>query len=115
MIGTQDNFERLSFEIDSLLTTLRDVNGSMAQYCQINNTNSVTMHTLQRHQEILKDYTNEFHKTRSNIEKQMTRERLLEPNKKDLAGQFQFGSPSRANSNDFLLKENESIRKYVCI
>ena len=103
----------------------------MAQYCQQKpHSTGVIMHTLQRHQEILKDHTNEFHKTRSSIEEQINRDRLLgNVNKKGLGFvlfsflclkngsilprslRFSDFSYSGVRKSDFLMKENESIRK----
>jgi len=55
----------------------------MSQYCQQMQNASAAMYTLQRHREILHDYTNEYNKTRNNIEAQLNREQLLGPVKKD--------------------------------
>lgn len=112
LIGTEDNFERLSYEIDSLLTSLRDVNGQMAQYCASAPGNSaVVQHTLQRHQEILKDHTNEFHKTRATVEGQLTRERLLgsSTSSTTTATSRNGLNGGRSNADLSLLKEHESI------
>lgn len=44
---------------------------------------SAAMYTLQRHGEILHDYTNEFHKTKNNIQAQIEREQLIGNVKRD--------------------------------
>ena len=43
-----------------------------------------SVHTIQRHKEILIDYTNEFNKTRNNIAVRREREDLLGSVKKDI-------------------------------
>lgn len=83
MDASRDGFERLNSEIDSLLRALTEVNNQMSEYCQRVQNASATIYTLQRHREILQDYTNEFHKTRNNIESQLNRELLLGPHKKE--------------------------------
>ena len=76
---TSDVFERISHEIEQLLSRLTDVNSRMSQYTdQLVKTPSAT-YTLQRHRDILTDYTKEFRKTRSNIMIQREREQLLKP------------------------------------
>lgn len=55
----------------------------MSQYAQQMQNASAAMYTLQRHREILHDYTNEYHKTRNNIQAQLEREQLLGSVKKD--------------------------------
>jgi len=107
LIGaSRDTFERTNSEIDSLLSSLTDINNQMSQYCQQMQNASAAMYTLQRHREILHDYTNEYNKTRNNIEAQLNREQLLGPVKKDTGG---FRSTTN-KKNDLYMKENEHIR-----
>lgn len=80
---SRDSFQRITDEIDGLLSALTEVNNQMSQYCERLQNASATIYTLQRHREILHDYSNEFHKTRNNIEAQINREMLLGPHKKD--------------------------------
>jgi len=100
----------------------------MSQYCEQMQNASAAMYTLQRHREILHDYTNEFHKTRNNIEAQLNREQLLGPVKKETGYHF-YSSPiliihflpnfsfvrgfrtTTNKKNDLYMKENEHIRK----
>lgn len=83
----------------------------MAQYCaSAPNTSAVVQHTLQRHQEILKDHTNEFHKTRATVEGQLTRERLLGSSTSGLASGA-GGSSGRSAADLSLLKEHQSIHR----
>ncbi|CAG2162821.1 unnamed protein product [Oppiella nova] len=105
MDDSRDGFERLNCEIDSLLRALTDVNNQMSQYCERIQNASATIYTLQRHREILHDYSNEFNKTRNNIEAKLNRELLLGPHKKDT------GFRTTTNKkNDSLLKESQHIR-----
>ncbi|CAG2116527.1 unnamed protein product [Medioppia subpectinata] len=102
---SRDGFEGLKGEIEGLVMALTDVNNQMSQYCERVQNASATIYTLQRHREILHDYTNEFHKTRLNIEAKLNRELLLGPHKKDT------GFRTTTNKkNDLLLKESQHIR-----
>ncbi len=86
----------------------------MAQYCASAPGNSaVVQHTLQRHQEILKDHTNEFHKTRATVEGQLTRERLLgsSTSSTTTATSRSGLNGGRSNADLSLLKEHESIHR----
>lgn len=42
------------------------------------------VHTLQRHRDILQDYTQEFRKTQNNLKSRKEREELLQGVKKDI-------------------------------
>jgi len=72
-------FMTLTNEIEEALKKLTALNGKMSD--SINNENVVsssgTVHTLQRHREILRDYSNEFDKTKRNILSYKEREKLL--------------------------------------
>ncbi|XP_056330120.1 Golgi SNAP receptor complex member 1-like [Danio aesculapii] len=79
--STQDRmFETMSVEIEQLLAKLTGVNDKMAEYTStpgVTSLNAALMHTLQRHRDILQDYTHEFHKTKSNFMAIREREDLL--------------------------------------
>lgn len=82
-------FETMSIEIEQLLLRLRGVNDQM-NAC-MSRTPGVTTptptptaalyHTLQRHNEILQDYSQEFARTKNNILAQKQREELLGPSR----------------------------------
>jgi len=102
-----DVFERICGELEQLLTRLTDVNNRMSQYAdQLLKTPSAT-YTLQRHADILKDYSKEFQKTKSNILTQREREQLLKPaTNADLKG----FSDAAKRSTQLYQKEQEHIR-----
>lgn len=57
---------------------LQDINNQMADACQqISRSNSV-LYILQRHQEILKDYRNEFYKSRDKYQEKLNRAKLFQ-------------------------------------
>lgn len=72
-------FMTLTNEIEEALKKLTILNGKMSD-C-LNNENSInssaTVHTLQRHRDILRDYSHEFDKTKRNILSYKEREKLL--------------------------------------
>ena len=76
IVSSDDIFDRSSNEIESLLKKLTEINNRMAEYCDKLHNQSAN-YTLQRHREILNDYSNEFRKTKSNIASQLEREQLL--------------------------------------
>ena len=50
----------------------------------VSSSNAALLHTLQRHRDILQDYSHEFQKTRSNIVAQREREDLLGSVRRDI-------------------------------
>ncbi|XP_053200664.1 Golgi SNAP receptor complex member 1-like [Panonychus citri] len=103
---TNDVFERITSEIERLLKKLTDINNNMSEYTkQVQNSSAI--YTVQRHREILNDYSNEFRKTRSNMMDVIQREQLLSGNKRNT------DYPSLSSTNkitDLYLKEQEHIR-----
>jgi DNA repair ATPase RecN len=78
---SEDSFERMCSETESLLKKLTELNNRMSDYCdKLQNPSAI--YTVQRHREILNDYTNEFRKTRTDISSQLEREQLLSSVKK---------------------------------
>ncbi|KAG7237395.1 hypothetical protein INR49_032440 [Caranx melampygus] len=79
--STQDNMlVAMTTELEQLLANLTAVNDKMAEYTNspgVSSHNAALMHTLQRHRDILQDYTHEFHKTKSNFFSLREREDLL--------------------------------------
>ncbi|TNN34941.1 Golgi SNAP receptor complex member 1 [Liparis tanakae] len=86
--STQDRmFDTMSVEMEQLLAKLTLVNDKMAEYTNTPGTaslNAALMHTLQRHRDILQDYTQEFHKTKGNFLAIREREDLLGSVRKDI-------------------------------
>lgn len=72
-------FLTLSNEIEEALKKLTTLNGKMSD--SLNNENVIsssgTVHTLQRHRDILRDYSHEYEKTKRNIQSYKEREMLL--------------------------------------
>eukprot|EP00123_Amoebidium_parasiticum_P000540 comp11387_c0_seq1/m.5754 comp11387_c0_seq1/g.5754 ORF comp11387_c0_seq1/g.5754 comp11387_c0_seq1/m.5754 type:complete len:224 (-) comp11387_c0_seq1:151-822(-) len=76
--GGDHTFEAMAREIEQLVEQLSRVNDSMTEHTQIGAGSSpAVLHTLQRHREILNDYTQEFRKTKANITAAKEREQLL--------------------------------------
>uniref|UniRef100_A0A671KT24 Golgi SNAP receptor complex member 1 n=1 Tax=Sinocyclocheilus anshuiensis TaxID=1608454 RepID=A0A671KT24_9TELE len=107
--STQDRmFETMSVEIEQLLAKLTGVNDKMAEYTStpgVTSLNAALMHTLQRHRDILQDYTHEFHKTKSNFMAIREREDLLGSVRKDIDG-----SGVNNRRTELFLKEHEHLR-----
>uniref|UniRef100_A0A7N8YAY8 Golgi SNAP receptor complex member 1 n=1 Tax=Mastacembelus armatus TaxID=205130 RepID=A0A7N8YAY8_9TELE len=107
--STQDRmFDTMSVEIEQLLAKLTAVNDKMAEYTNTPGTaslNAALMHTLQRHRDILQDYTHEFHKTKGNFVAIREREDLLGSVRKDIDG-----SGVNNRRTELFLKEHEHLR-----
>uniref|UniRef100_A0A671KQG4 Golgi SNAP receptor complex member 1 n=1 Tax=Sinocyclocheilus anshuiensis TaxID=1608454 RepID=A0A671KQG4_9TELE len=105
--STQDRmFETMSVEIEQLLAKLTGVNDKMAEYTStpgVTSLNAALMHTLQRHRDILQDYTHEFHKTKSNFMAIREREDLLGSVRKDI----ETYKSDPASSAVYLMKYSE--------
>uniref|UniRef100_A0A8C7G8N2 Golgi SNAP receptor complex member 1 n=2 Tax=Oncorhynchus TaxID=8016 RepID=A0A8C7G8N2_ONCKI len=107
--STQDRmFETMSVEIEQLLAKLTGVNDKMAEYTStpgVTSLNAALMHTLQRHRDILQDYTHESHKTKANFLAIREREDLLGSVRKDIDG-----SGVNNRRTELFLKEHEHLR-----
>ncbi|KAH7644579.1 Golgi SNAP receptor complex member 1 [Dermatophagoides farinae] len=111
LISSKETFDHLTFEIDSLINTLQNVNSQMDQCIQQLPNNNSILYTLQRHQDILNDYRKEFYKLRTNIGEQLNRDLLfLKQNqtKNDYNNDDYHGQLNR--KTDFLHKEHDHIR-----
>ncbi|XP_013394699.1 Golgi SNAP receptor complex member 1 isoform X2 [Lingula anatina] len=103
--NSEHMFETMAMEIEQLLARLTQVNDQMAEYTQnisVNSHNSALLHTLQRHRDILQDYSHEFQKTKANITACAERE--------DLLGSVSAYKNATQRRTDLYLKENEHIR-----
>uniref|UniRef100_A0A8C2X712 Golgi SNAP receptor complex member 1 n=1 Tax=Cyclopterus lumpus TaxID=8103 RepID=A0A8C2X712_CYCLU len=111
--STQDRmFDTMSVEIEQLLAKLTLVNDKMAEYTNTPGTaslNAALMHTLQRHRDILQDYTQEFHKTKGNFLAIREREDLLGSVRKDIES-YKSGSGVNNRRTEMFLKEHEHLR-----
>uniref|UniRef100_A0AC11DR45 Golgi SNAP receptor complex member 1 n=1 Tax=Ovis aries TaxID=9940 RepID=A0AC11DR45_SHEEP len=107
--SSQDRmFETMAIEIEQLLARLTGVNDKMAEYTSsagVPSLNAALMHTLQRHRDILQDYTHEFHKTKANFVAIRERENLMGSVRKDIDG-----SGVNNRRTELFLKEHDHLR-----
>lgn len=125
MLNTSSDtmFETLSIEIEQLLKKLTLINNKMSDSIGVTNeitdTTNANVHTLQRHREILRDYTHEYEKTKRNIINYKEREKLLSLNSvNNNSNNNNKGLNNRRNDNNgnnnttaLYLKENEHLKK----
>ncbi|XP_042298472.1 Golgi SNAP receptor complex member 1 isoform X2 [Sceloporus undulatus] len=111
--SSQDRmFETMAVEIEQLLGKLTGINDKMAEYTNsagVPSLNAALMHTLQRHRDILQDYTHEFHKTKTNFLAVRERENLLGSVQKDIES-YKSGSGVNNRRTELFLKEHEHLR-----
>ncbi|XP_035691114.1 Golgi SNAP receptor complex member 1-like isoform X1 [Branchiostoma floridae] len=110
--NSEHMFETMALEIEQLLVKLNEVNDKMAEYSQnggIHTNNPSLMHTLQRHRDILQDYSLEFNKTKTNISAYRDREELLGSVRREIDN-YHKGSSVQNRRTDLLLKEQEHTR-----
>uniref|UniRef100_A0A8C6SP37 Golgi SNAP receptor complex member 1 n=1 Tax=Neogobius melanostomus TaxID=47308 RepID=A0A8C6SP37_9GOBI len=97
-------------EIEQLLSKLTAINDKMAEFTAgALPHNAGLMHTLQRHRDILQDYTNEFHKTKTNFFSLREREDLLGSVHRDIES-YKSGSGVNNRRSELFLKEHEHLR-----
>lgn len=103
-------FDTMSLEIEGLLGKLRNVNEALNEcvsgMAAVSGGSSSVSHTLQRHNDILQDYTQEYNRTKANVLAQRQREELLGNARKDSS---QSGS-ALTRRTELYLKEHEHIR-----
>ncbi|KAK3881781.1 hypothetical protein Pcinc_013811 [Petrolisthes cinctipes] len=104
LLSGDQMYETISVELEQLLSALSDINEKMNS-CS-HGSSVATIHTLQRHRDILQDYTHEFQRTNNAIISRKEREQLLgggrggNNNNKSLAG---------LSRRDLYLKESEHL------
>ncbi|XP_022108858.1 Golgi SNAP receptor complex member 1-like isoform X1 [Acanthaster planci] len=104
-------FDTMAMEIERLLSRLSDINDKMADYAtNVSSTapSAALLHTLQRHRDILQDYSHEFKKTQANISACREREDLLGSVRREIDSYKNSSGLNRRT--DLYLKENEHIR-----
>lgn len=78
-------------------------------------TSNASVHTLQRHRDILRDYSQEFEKTKRNIMQFREREKLFSMNSNNLSNASSGGLNNRRyennNSTTLYLKESDHLKK----
>uniref|UniRef100_A0A1B6DI47 Golgi SNAP receptor complex member 1 n=2 Tax=Clastoptera arizonana TaxID=38151 RepID=A0A1B6DI47_9HEMI len=109
LLSSEHMFESVTLEIEQLLAKLTAVNEKLNDISSGDqNGGAAMLHTLQRHREILQDYTQEFHKTKQNYNARRERENLLHSVRKDIDS---YKNSSGLNRRmDLYMKENEHIR-----
>uniref|UniRef100_A0A3Q3WDG2 Golgi SNAP receptor complex member 1 n=1 Tax=Mola mola TaxID=94237 RepID=A0A3Q3WDG2_MOLML len=102
----------MTTELEQLLASLTVVNDQMAEYTHTpgaSSHNAGLMHTLQRHRDILQDYTHEFHKTKSNFFSLREREDLLGSIHRDIES-YKSSSGVNNRKTELFLKEHEHLK-----
>ncbi|GJD10034.1 Golgi SNAP receptor complex member 1 [Galdieria sulphuraria] len=98
--------QKLSTEIEQLLRRLGQLNESMGRYlASSSNTSLSQSHALERHQEILSDYIQEFRKSKATVRNWLEKMDLLENSHRNSVSQ----SPHLSSQEEFLLKERNSV------
>jgi len=100
--------QKLSAELEQLLKRLGQVNESMGRFLASSNNISLSQsHALERHQEILSDYIQEFRKSKAAFRSWMEKMDLLETNSN--RGGIPPPSPQLSSQEDMLWKERNSL------
>ncbi|KAL8609058.1 hypothetical protein ACOMHN_059871 [Nucella lapillus] len=103
--------DTIALEIEQLLSKLTKVNEGMVEYTQNishSSPSAALLHMLQRHRDILQDYTHEFQKTKANITALREREDLLGSVRREI--NTYKSSTGLNRRTDLYLKENDHIR-----
>ena len=87
----------------------------MSDYTQnlgVNSQSAALLHTLQRHRDILGDYSHEFQRTRATIHAHREREQLMGAVRRDIDTYKQAQAAQRGGgATDMYLKENQHLKK----
>ncbi|XP_075219475.1 golgi SNAP receptor complex member Gos28 [Lycorma delicatula] len=111
LLSSEHMFESQSMEIEQLLAKLTTVNEKLNEMGASepgNGTGAGMVHTLQRHREILQDYTQDFRKTQQNFRTRREREDLLHSVRNDIDAYKNSTGLNRRM--DMYAKESEHIR-----
>eukprot|EP00124_Ichthyophonus_hoferi_P003245 Ihof_evm3s271 gene=Ihof_evmTU3s271 len=99
--------ETLATDIDQLIEELSQINDDMSDHTQITiGSSPAILHTLQRHREILNDYTNEFRKTRANITAAQDREQLLSSVQQEIND---YKNPTNGSADSYYHREQSRL------
>jgi len=99
--------ETMAMEIEQLIIKLTGMNDSMSEFNDSGkSSHSALVHTIQRHRDILQDYTREFRKIKSNIHAHIEREDLIGSVRRDI-NEYKNVNNRRT---DLYMKENEHLR-----
>lgn len=110
LLSPEDMLGNMTQEIEQLLSKLTAVNEKLTEFSEKNENfgSSAMRHVLQRHHDILQDYTQEFRKTSANLKARKEREDLLHSVRKDIDTYKTTSGLNRRS--DLYVKENEHIR-----
>ncbi|CAL4083994.1 unnamed protein product [Meganyctiphanes norvegica] len=103
LLSEDDVYENISSELEQLLSSLTEINERLNLTKPVGGSSTATAHTLQRHRDILQDYSHEFHRTNNAIKSRKEREQLLNTSRND--GSTLVGLSKR----DLYLKEGEHL------
>ncbi|OWF55118.1 Golgi SNAP receptor complex member 1 [Mizuhopecten yessoensis] len=109
--SSEHMFETMAMEIEQLVSKLQEINDRMADYTQnisMSSPSAALLHTLQRHRDILQDYTHEFQKTKANITAIREREDLMGSVQRDISAYKNSSGLNRRS--ELYLKEHDHIR-----
>lgn len=109
--NSEHMFETMTMELEQLMTKLTEVNDRLAEYTQnfsLNSPSATLLHTLQRHRDILQNYSHEFQKTKANITALKERDDLLGSVHRDINAYKNSSGLNRRT--DLYLKEHEHLR-----
>lgn len=105
--GDDHEVDKTETEIEACLAKLSITNERMCEFSASGSSPSAAVtHTLQRHRDILQDYTQEFRRTKTALDASRDRQQLLSGAAADSG--YKNGRLNRRM--DHLLKENEHIR-----
>jgi Golgi SNAP receptor complex protein 1 len=108
LLSSDKMFDSLSDEIEGLLARLSKVNDQMTEISTATPglSTPAVVHTIQRHRDILQDYSQEFRKTQNNLRCRKEREELLQGVKKEIDS-----SKSALNRRlDLYMKEHDHLK-----
>lgn len=100
--------ESMTSDIQQQLLKLSEINQLMSEVSSGQAQSTALQHTLQRHHDILHDYTAEFQKTRNHLQSKKEREDLLGSVKRDIDA-YKHDS-GRNRRTELYLKENEHLK-----
>ncbi|KAG0213875.1 hypothetical protein BGX28_003299 [Mortierella sp. GBA30] len=112
--GTAGTGEELEANIEELLEKLNRLvdamSGQLDAQTQTNGQAPLSMvHLLQKHRDILHDYTKEYRKTRQNVRSARDHAQLLSSVRDDISTYKNGGSSSGMSASDYLLNERSRI------
>lgn len=102
----------MTTELEQLLASLIAVNDKMAESMNMQGPpshNAGMMHTLQRHRDILQDYTHEYQKTKNNFFTLREREDLLGSVHREIES-YKSGSGVNNRKTELFLKEHQHLK-----